>query len=66
MYSLADLIMTAFSFLLIGISGGILLVITAKEDAEPLEEAFNAGYEKGRADEQKRAMDKLEEWENTL
>ena len=62
MYSLADLIMTAFSFLVIGISGGILLVITAKEDAEPLEEAFNAGHEKGKADEQNKVMQKLEEY----
>ena len=66
MYSLIDLIMTAFSFLVIGISGGILLVITAKDDEEPLEEAFNAGYEKGKVDEQKRVMQKLEEWEKTL
>ena len=66
MYSLVDLIMTAFSFLAIGISGGILLVLSAKEDEEPLEEAFNAGYDKGKADEQKKVMQKLEEWENTL
>lgn len=66
MYSLADLLMTGTTLLIIGFSLGALAIITAQKDDEPLEEAFDAGYEKGRADEQKKVMQKLEEWENTL
>lgn len=65
MYSLCDLIVTAFTFLIIGTSLGAILVASAENCEEDATEIiYNAGYEKGKADEQKRVMDKLEEWKN--
>ena len=63
MYSLWDLIVTAFTFLVIGISIGAISVASAKDSGEDATEIiYNAGYEKWKADEQKKVMQKLEEY----
>ena len=63
MYSLIDLIVTAFTFLIIGTSLGAILVASAENCEEDATEIiYNAGYERGKADEQKRIMDKLDEY----
>jgi hypothetical protein len=61
--AICDVIMLCVTFFIIGFSLGALAIITAQNDEEPLEKAFDAGYEKGKADEQKRVKMKLEEWE---
>ena len=57
-----NVIMLCVTFFIIGFSLGALAIITAQKDEEPLEEAYEAGYEKGKADEQKKVMQKLEEY----
>ena len=57
-----DVIMLCVTFFIIGFSLGALAIITAQKDEEPLEKAYDAGYEKGKADEQKKVMQKLEEY----
>jgi hypothetical protein len=61
--TICDVIMLCVTLFIIGFSFGALAIITAQNDEEPLETAFEAGYEKGKADEQKRVMQKLEEYE---
>ena len=57
-----NVIMLCVTVFVIGFSLGALSIITAQKDEEPLEKAYEAGYEKGRADEQKKVMQKLEEY----
>ena len=57
--------MTGITLFIIGFSLGALAIITAQKDEEPLEKAYEAGYEKGKADEQKKVMQKLEEYERS-
>ena len=60
-----NVIMLCVTFFIIGFSLGALSIITAQNDEEPLEKAYDAGYEKGKADEQKKVMQKLEEYERS-
>lgn len=62
--AICDVIMLCVTVFIIGFSLGALSIITAQKDEEPLEKAYDAGYEKGKADEQKRVMQKLEEYKN--
>lgn len=56
--------MLCFVFFVIGLVVGALLIITAEDkcDNEALDIVYEAGCEKGRADEQKKVMRKLEEY----
>lgn len=63
MYSLIDLIMTGITLFIVGLSVGAMLIISAEDAEEDATEIiYNAGYEKGKADEQKKVMQKLEEY----
>lgn len=63
MYSLIDLIMTGITLFIIGLSVGAMLIISAEDAGEDATEIiYHAGYEKGKADEQKRIVEKLDEY----
>ena len=55
--------MTGITLFIVGLSVGAMLIISAEDAEEDATEIiYNAGYEKGKADEQKKVMQKLEEY----
>jgi hypothetical protein len=61
-----NVIMLCVTVFIIGMVVGALLIMKAdNSENDALEIAYDAGYEKGRADEQKKVMQKLEEYERS-
>ena len=66
MFNIAEVLIICIIVFIFGLSIGAISIASAENyDDDVTEIIYNAGYEKGKADEQKKVMQKLEEYERS-